>query len=74
MECMTVELLPHIKHRYKLRAKVYNRQNKNYAKVNLFLDSGCYNTLIPKSLAVVSGQSLGFKCCAHAELALLDKS
>ena len=56
-----MELLPHIKHRYKLRAKVYNRQNKNYAKVNLFLDSGCYNTLIPKSLAVVSGQPLGFK-------------
>ena len=60
MECMTVELLPNVKHRYKLGANLYNRLNKNYVTVDLFLDLGCYNTLIPRNLAEISGRSLGF--------------
>jgi len=61
MECMTLELLPHVKHRYKIGANLYNRLNNNYVTVDLFLDLGCYNTLIPKSLAVLSGHPLRFK-------------
>ena len=61
MECMTVELLPEFKHRYKIGAELYDRLNNRFSKINLFLDLGCYNTLIPKRLAVLSGQPLGFK-------------
>ena len=61
MECTTVEFLPEFKHRYKIVAKLYDRLNDSFSEVDLFLDLGCYNTLIPKSLAVNSGHPLGFK-------------
>jgi len=61
MECMTLELLPEFKHRYKFEARLYDKLNSRFSKVKLFLNSGCYNTLIPKRLAVLSGQPLGFK-------------
>ena len=61
MECMTLELLPQFKHRYKLVAELYDRIKNRFSEVDLFLDLGCYNTLIPKKLAVLSGHPLGFK-------------
>ena len=80
MECTMLELQPELKHRYKFEARLYNRQNKNYVKVKLFLDTGCYNTLIPKSLAVLSGHPLGFKreyriggATVEAEAYLIEK-
>ena len=61
MECTTLELLAESKHRYRILADLYNRLSSKYLEVTLFLDLGCYNTLIPKSLAEISGRSLGFK-------------
>ena len=60
MECTTLELLPESKHRYKVLADLYNRLNAKYFEVTLFLDLGCYNTLIPRNFAEISGTSLGF--------------
>ncbi|MCL2006874.1 MAG: hypothetical protein FWG77_02195 [Treponema sp.] len=60
MECMTLELLPEFKHRYKSNARIYNIHNALYENITLFFDLGCYNTLIPKRLAVLSGHPLGF--------------
>ena len=60
MVCTTLELLPESKHRYRILADLYNRLNSKYFEVTLFLDLGCYNTLIPKNLAEISGWSLGF--------------
>jgi hypothetical protein len=48
-------------HRYKFDAQIYNIQDNKYEKVRIFLDSGCYNTLIPRYIAEQSGRSLGFK-------------
>jgi hypothetical protein len=61
MEYTTVELLPEFKHHYKIDANLYNIQDKKYRDVVIFLDLGCYNTMIPKHLAVISGHPLGFK-------------
>ncbi|WP_461253985.1 retropepsin-like aspartic protease [Treponema sp. R8-4-B8] len=47
-------------HRYKFDAKVYNIQKKDFEEVTIFLDTGCYNTMIPRHLAEKSGHSLGF--------------
>jgi hypothetical protein len=40
---------------------VYNLRTKEFRKTTVFLDTGCYNTLIPRRLAEQSGHSLGFK-------------
>jgi hypothetical protein len=48
-------------HRYKFVAGVYNLRTKKFRKTTVFLDTGCYNTLIPRDLAEQSGHSLGFK-------------
>jgi hypothetical protein len=48
-------------HRYKFVAGVYNLRTKEFRKTTVFLDTGCYNTLIPRDLAEQSGHSLGFK-------------
>jgi hypothetical protein len=48
-------------HRYKFFANVYNLLKKDYEEVTVFLDTGCYNTMIPRDLAEQSGHSLGFK-------------
>ena len=60
MECTTLELLSEFKHRYKVSASIYNIQNLEFDDVTLFFDLGCYNTLIPKDIAVIAGHSLGF--------------
>lgn len=61
MECTTLELLPEFKHRYKANAKLYNIKTNLFDKVTLFFDLGCYNTMIPKRLAVSSGVPTGLK-------------
>jgi len=48
-------------HRYKFIASIYNIPKKEYRNVSIFLDTGCFNTMIPKYLAERSGRSLGFK-------------
>lgn len=48
-------------HRYKFDASIYYIQKKEYRNTTIFLDTGCYNTLIPRSLAEQTGRSLGFK-------------
>jgi hypothetical protein len=48
-------------HRYKFVAGVYNLRIKEFVKATVFLDTGCYNTMIPIELAEQSGRSLGFK-------------
>jgi hypothetical protein len=48
-------------HRYKFDAGVYNLLTKKFRKTSVFLDTGCYNTLIPRDLAEKSGHPLGFK-------------
>jgi hypothetical protein len=48
-------------HRYKFIAKVYDLRTKEFVGTPVFLDTGCYNTLIPRRLAEQSGHSLGFK-------------
>jgi hypothetical protein len=61
MEYTTVELLPEFKHRYKIKADIYNTRLNFFEKVVMFLDTGCFNTMIPKYLAVECGQPLNFK-------------
>jgi hypothetical protein len=61
MEFTNVELLPEFKHRYKIDANLYNIQDEKYVDIVMFLDLGCYNTMIPKHRAVESGYPLGFK-------------
>lgn len=60
MECTTLELLKKSKHRYRVRANIYNIKTKVFDRVTLFFDTGCYNTMIPKDIAEVTGKSLGF--------------
>jgi hypothetical protein len=48
-------------HRYKFDAKIYNLRTKEFIENTVFLDTGCFNTLIPRCLAEKSGHSLGFK-------------
>jgi len=57
----TVALSRWFEHRYKFAANVYNLRTKEFVKTPVFLDTGCYNTLIPRRLAEQSGHSLGFK-------------
>jgi len=57
----TVALSKLFKHRYKFFANVYNLRTKEFRETTVFLDTGCYNTLIPRRLAEQSGHSLGFK-------------
>jgi hypothetical protein len=61
MEFINVELLPKFKHRYKIDAKLYNIQKKGFEDIVMFLDLGCYNTMIPKYFTVNTGYPLGFK-------------
>jgi hypothetical protein len=42
-------------------AELYNIQHKVFKEVVMFMDLGCYNTMIPKHYAVESGHPLGFK-------------
>jgi len=48
-------------HRYKFYAGIYEIQSKKFRKTTVFLDTGCFNTMIPRYLAEISGRSLGFK-------------
>jgi len=61
MEYTTVKLLPEFENRYKFKANLYAIQQKRFMEVTVFLDTGCYNTLIPSYFARLSGRSLGFK-------------
>jgi len=61
MTYSTVALSKWFEHRYKFFANVYNLLKKDFEEVTVFLDTGCYNTLIPRDLAEQSGHSLGFK-------------
>jgi len=61
MTYSTVALSTLFKHRYKFIAYVYNLQKKEFVRTTIFLDTGCYNTLIPRHLAERSGHSLGLK-------------
>jgi len=57
----TVALSRWFEHRYKFVANVYDLRIKEFVETTVFLDTGCYNTLIPRRLAEQSGRSLGFK-------------
>jgi hypothetical protein len=48
-------------HRYKFDANVYVLRTKKFVKTTVFLDTGCFNTMIPRLLAEKTGRSLGFK-------------
>jgi hypothetical protein len=48
-------------HRYKFDASIYNIKTKKFKKTFVFLDTGCFNTMIPRHLAEQTGRSLGFK-------------
>ena len=61
MTYSTVALSKLFEHRYKFDADVYNLLRKEFVKNTVFLDTGCYNTMIPRDLAEQSGHSLGFK-------------
>jgi len=61
MKYATVELSRYFEHRYKFDAHIYNVRSGIFEKITVFLDTGCFNTMIPKHLAEVSGRSLGFK-------------
>jgi len=57
----TVALSKWFNHRYKFYANVYNLRTKEFVENIVFLDTGCFNTMIPRDLAEQSGHSLGFK-------------
>ena len=57
----TMALSRRFEHRYKFDAKVYNLRTKKFVGTTIFLDTGCFNTMIPRYLAELSGHPLGFK-------------
>ena len=57
----TVAFSTLFEHRYKFAADIYNIHTKKYRETTIFLDTGCYNTMIPRYLAELTGRSLGFK-------------
>jgi len=61
MKYTTVELSKLFEHRYKFDARIYKIRQNIFIKTTIFLDSGCFNTMIPRYLAEQSGHSLGFK-------------
>jgi hypothetical protein len=61
MEYNSVGLISGLKHRYKFLADLYDIRRKEFKEVIMFLDLGCFNTMIPKRFAVTSGRPLGFK-------------
>lgn len=61
MDSSTSKLMLQNKHRYKIMADIYNIRSGVFEDVILFLDSGCYNTMVPKYFAETSGRPLGFK-------------
>jgi hypothetical protein len=61
MTYITVPLSKKFKHRYKFIADIYNTQKNNFQIATVFLDTGCFNTMIPRDLAKQTGRSLGFK-------------
>jgi len=56
-----VALSTSFEHRYKFNAYILNVLDKNPTQVTIFLDTGCFNTLIPRYFAEKCGRSLGFK-------------
>ncbi|MCL1836509.1 MAG: aspartyl protease family protein [Treponema sp.] len=48
-------------HRYKFDASIYNIHKKEFGNIIIFLDTGCFNTMIPRYIAEQTGRSLGFK-------------
>jgi len=60
MKYSTAALSTLFEHRFKFVADIYNTQDKKYEKVSVFLDTGCYNTMIPRYLALQTGRALGF--------------
>jgi hypothetical protein len=61
MTYSTVALSKLFEHRYKFFANVYDLRTKKFIETTIFLDTGCYNTMIPRDLAEETGHSLGFK-------------
>ena len=61
MKYSTTALSKLYERRYKFDASIYNIQRKEFRKTTIFLDTGCFNTMIPRYLAERSGRSLGFK-------------
>ena len=61
MTYSTTALSRLFEHRFKFVASIYNIQKKEYRNTTIFLDTGCFNTMIPRYLAERSGRSLGFK-------------
>jgi hypothetical protein len=61
MTYSTVALSKLFEHRYKFDTSIYKIRTKEFVETTIFLDTGCFNTLIPKSIAVQTGRSLGFK-------------
>jgi len=58
---VTTALSKLYEHRYKIDANIYYIQENEFRDVVVFLDTGCFNTLIPRYLAERCGRSLGFK-------------
>jgi hypothetical protein len=61
MTYTTVALSKKFEHRYKFDAKILMLINNEFANTTVFLDTGCFNTMIPKQLANITGRPLGFK-------------
>jgi len=60
MTYTTVGLSPMLEHRYKFNASVYNVKKESFEDVVIFLDTGCFNTMVPRFLAESAGKPLGF--------------
>jgi len=60
MKYSTVALSKQFEHRYKFDAHIFNISANALEDVTIFLDTGCFNTLIPRYLAKRTGHSLGF--------------
>jgi len=61
MTYSTVALSKSFEHRYKFFANVFNLLKNDFEEIAVFLDTGCFNTMIPRYIAEQSGHSLGFK-------------
>ena len=61
MKYATTALSKLFEHRYKIEVKIFNISKNVFRDVSVFLDTGCFNTMIPRYLAEHCGCSLGFK-------------
>ncbi len=57
----SIHLNENFQHRLMFNADLFINEARAFKHINVMLDTGCYNTMIPLKLARVSGTPIGMK-------------